>query len=70
MQCGNPAALAWLGQWMTYANAHGFSMLAWSWNAKRGACSEGPLLIENYQGTPTPYGAAVREFFQTHDLSH
>jgi hypothetical protein len=39
---------------MTYANAHHFSMLAWSWNGKPGACSEGPLLIENYEGAPHP----------------
>lgn len=70
MQCGEPASLAWLNQWMTYANIHGFSMLAWSWSAKQGACSEGPLLIENYEGAPTPYGSEVRAFFLAHNLSH
>lgn len=66
MQCGAPTSLAWLNQWMSYATAHGFSMLAWSWNAKQGECSRGPLLIANYSGAPTPYGAAVEAFYAAH----
>ncbi len=70
MQCANPSSIAWLNQWMSYATTHGFSMLAWSWNARQGECSSGPQLITNYAGSPTPYGAAVRAFFLSHELSH
>jgi endoglucanase len=67
MQCGAPAAIAWLNAWMSYATIHGFSMLAWGWNAKQAECSrEGPLLITNYEGSPTPYGAAVQTFYDAH----
>ncbi len=68
MQCGEATALTWLRHWMTYAAANGISMLAWSWDVKAGACKS-PELITNYKGMPTPYGAAVREFYTTHDLS-
>jgi hypothetical protein len=66
MQCGDPASIAWLNSWMAYATANGFSMLAWSWNAKPGDCSVGPVLIADYSGAPTPYGAAIKTFFAEH----
>jgi aryl-phospho-beta-D-glucosidase BglC (GH1 family) len=69
MQCGQTTALEWLRQWMSYATAHGFSMLAWSWNAKAGACSQGPQLVTSYSGTPTPYGQTVHAFYEEHPLS-
>ena len=69
MECGEPSALAWLRTWMSYATRHGFSMLAWSWNARQDECSAGPLLIEGYNGTPTPYGATVMTFFLEHEYA-
>ncbi len=68
VRCGDPASIAWLNQWMSYAAAKGFSMLAWTWNAERSGCSTGPILITNYDGSPTAYGAAVRAFYVNHDL--
>lgn len=65
MQCGEPSAIAWLEQWMSYATAHGFSMLAWAWNAEKGDCSQ-PSLLATYAGVPTPYGAAVQSFYAAH----
>jgi endoglucanase len=62
MQCGNPASLAWLGRWMSYAANKGFSMLAWAWNLQHGGCSP-PFLITNYAGSPSPYGAVVKDFY-------
>jgi endoglucanase len=62
MQCGEPSAIAWLNEWMSYATAHGFSMLAWAWNTEQGGCSP-PSLITSYAGAPTPYGAAVEAFY-------
>jgi endoglucanase len=69
MQCREPAALSWLEAWMAFATAHDLGMLAWSWNAQGGACAPGPLLLAAYDGTPTPYGAAVRTFFTSHPVS-
>lgn len=67
MECGEPSALAWLRAWMSYATRHEFSILAWSWNVKQDECSQGPLLIAGYNGTPTPYGATVMTFFLEHE---
>jgi endoglucanase len=67
LQCGEPAAVAWLNQWMSYATIHGFSMLAWAWNAKPNECSQ--FLLTNYAGSPTPYGAAVEAFYASHSVS-
>lgn len=68
MECGAPSSIAWLNKWMSYASAHGFSMLAWSWEARQSGCSGGPILITNYNGSPTPYGAAVKTFYAEHNL--
>ncbi len=68
LQCGNPSAIAWLNEWMSYATAHGFSMLAWTWDAWPAACSGGPVLITNYEGSPTPFGAAVKAFYDRPNL--
>lgn len=67
MQCGAPASIAWLNQWMSYAMNNGFSMLAWAWNLQDGGCSP-PFLITSYAGSPSPYGAIVKTFYATHNL--
>lgn len=67
MQCGEPASLAWLVHWMSYATAHGFSMLAWAWDTDAGQCSV-PSLITNYEGSPTPFGATVKTFYAEHNV--
>lgn len=67
-QCGEPSAIAWLNQWMSYATTHGFSILAWTWSARPGGCSKGPELITNFEGSPTPFGAAVKAFYASHIL--
>ena len=64
LQCGDPAAIAWLNEWMSYATAHGFSMLAWTWDAKAGECSQ--YLLTSYSSSFTPYGAAVEAFYVKH----
>jgi endoglucanase len=63
VRCGEPSSIAWLNRWMSYATAHGFSMLAWTWDAWPEACSKGPVLITNFNGSPTPFGAAVKAFY-------
>lgn len=68
MQCGDPASIAWLNQWMSYAASKGFSMLAWAWNLQHdGGCSQ-PVLVTSYEGSPSPYGAAVEAFYAKHNL--
>jgi endoglucanase len=67
MQCGDPTSIAWLNMWMSYATTHRLSMLAWAWDAKQGECSP-PLLITDYAGSPTSYGAAVKSFYAVHNL--
>jgi len=63
MQCGEPSAIVWLDKWMSYATAHGFSMLAWTWDTWQLGCPGGPVLIKNYEGLPTPFGEAVKAFY-------
>jgi endoglucanase len=63
LQCGDPPAIAWLDQWMSYARTHGFSMLAWAWDVWQVGCPGGPVLITNNGGSPTSFGAAVKAFY-------
>jgi endoglucanase len=69
-QCGDPSAIAWLNEWMAYATAHNFSMLAWTWDPWQLDCpgGPGPVLITNYEGTPTLFGAAVKAFYARPNL--
>jgi endoglucanase len=46
---------------MQWADEHGFSYLAWAWNAS--SCSGFPSLVSNYDGTPTAFGRGFREHF-------
>jgi hypothetical protein len=68
LQCGNPSAIDWLNEWMSYATAHGFSMLAWAWDAWPAGCPGSSLLITNWEGSPTPFGAAVKAFYARPNL--
>lgn len=43
---------------MAWADAHAVSYLGWTWNTWN--CRTGPALITRYDGTPTPYGLAIR----------
>jgi len=70
LQCGELPAIAWLDEWMAYATVHSFSMLAWTWDAWKLGCPGGPVLITNYAGSPTPFGAAVKAFYARPDLFH
>ncbi len=49
--------------YMSWADQHGVSYLAWAWDATASGswtCDGGPALITNYNGHPTGYGAGVR----------
>lgn len=47
---------SFIGRYTGWADAHSISYLAWSWDSA--GCSAGPSLINNYNGSPTAFGAA------------
>lgn len=53
----------YIDQYMPWADDHGISYLAWTWNSVSGGypCGNGPALIEEYDGTPTGYGVGFRD---------
>lgn len=54
----NDCAGGFVDSYLPWADAHGVSYLAWTWNTW--SCSSGPALITTYSGTPTAFGAAYR----------
>jgi aryl-phospho-beta-D-glucosidase BglC (GH1 family) len=46
---------------LTWADNHGVSYLGWSWFT--GNCAGEPALISAYDGTPTGFGAAIRQHY-------
>jgi endoglucanase len=44
---------------LPWADVHAIGYLAWAWNPL-GCGGNGPSLIADYRGTPTPYGSAFR----------
>ena len=54
----------YIDQYMRWADDHGVSYLAWTWNATRfgtWSCGAGPALIYDFNGKPTPYGRGLRD---------
>jgi endoglucanase len=52
---------SWINSYMTWADSHGISYLAWAWDAGGGwSCSSGPGLFNSYDGTPNVYGTGYR----------
>jgi len=48
---------------MAWLDARGASYLGWTWNTWD--CSSGPSLISSYDGTPTAYGAGLRDHLRS-----
>ncbi|HYG96719.1 MAG TPA: cellulase family glycosylhydrolase [Solirubrobacterales bacterium] len=49
--------------YMRWADRHGISYLGWAWYVNPELaldCDNGPILIQDYAGTPTTYGAGLR----------
>jgi hypothetical protein len=46
---------------MKWLDAHNTGYLAWTWDAWPDACAKGPVLITDYQGTPTAYGQGFKD---------
>lgn len=49
---------------MAWLDAHDSGYLGWAWNADF-ACSSGPSLITDYDGTPTAYGVGLQDHLAT-----
>jgi hypothetical protein len=49
---------------MPWLDAHHTGYLGWAWNADF-ACTSGPSLITNYNGTPTAYGVGLKNHLAT-----
>ncbi len=45
--------------YMRWADRQRISYLGWAWNADW-TCEDGPALISDYAGTPTPYGVGLK----------
>lgn len=55
----------YVDSYMRWADRHGVSYLAWAWyTAPYLTCRNGPIVIENFAGKPTPYGIGFREHFR------
>jgi endoglucanase len=54
----NDCASGFISKYMSWADRHGVSYLAWAWDTA--SCAGGPSLIRSYVGTPTGYGAGFR----------
>jgi hypothetical protein len=56
----NDCAGGYVNSLMSWLDSEGTGYLAWTWDDWSGACSSGPVLITDYTGTATNYGAAVK----------
>jgi hypothetical protein len=56
----NDCAGSYINPLMTWLDSQGISYLAWTWNNWTNGCASGPVLITDYTGTPTNYGAAYK----------
>ena len=56
-------AHGYIDRLMAFADRHRIGYLGWAWDATSGpnACASGPSLITGYDGSPTPYGAGLRD---------
>ncbi|MFD7811752.1 cellulose binding domain-containing protein [Streptomyces sp. NPDC059785] len=63
----NTCAHSFVDQVMDWFDARGLSYLGWTWNTWD--CSSGPSLISDYSGTPTSYGAGLRDHLLTLDTT-
>ena len=58
----NDCAHGFIDTLMGWMDSHNSGYLGWTWDNWSGACSTGPVLITDYNGTPTNFGIGL----QTH----
>lgn len=51
----NDCSGSYLSSLLPWADSHNIGYLAWAWDTA--SCGDGPSLISDYSGAPTPYGA-------------
>lgn len=56
----NDCKTGYVDRLMPWLDAHRISYLAWTWNTWN-ICKTSPVLISDYDGTPTGYGRGVRD---------
>ena len=63
----NDRASSFIDAYMDWADAHGISYLAWTFNTGPAwTCSGGPSLITDYSGDTTAFGSGVQEPHRLH----
>ncbi len=62
----------YIDHYMSWADGHGVSYLAWAWDSTAPpsgwGCSSGPALIKSYNGTPTAFGAGLKSHLARLDV--
>jgi hypothetical protein len=65
----NGCKASYIDSYMPWADAHGISYLGWTWDStgapSHWSCSNGPALIQSYNGTPTAFGAGLKKHLAT-----
>ncbi|HEX4790632.1 MAG TPA: cellulase family glycosylhydrolase, partial [Actinospica sp.] len=61
----NDCAGSYIGPLTSWLKSENTGFLAWTWDDWSGGCSSGPVLITDYTGTPTNYGAAYKAILQS-----
>jgi endoglucanase len=65
----NDCAHDYIDRLMTWLDGQGVGYLAWTWDAwGADMCGKGPVLILDYDGTPTEYGKGFKERLNIHKL--
>ena len=59
----NDCGHGFIDSYMAWADAHNVSYLGWTWDTWD--CSSGPALITDYNGTPTAFGAGLKNHLAT-----
>jgi endoglucanase len=61
----NDCADHYIDPLMAWLDSKSTSYLAWSWNVDAGGCEPGDNLINDYSGSPTPYGAGYQSHLKS-----
>jgi endoglucanase len=65
----NDCGSSFIDAYMSWADAHDISYLAWTYNAGTGwTCTSGPSLIQDYDGDATAYGQAYKNHLASIDV--
>lgn len=56
----NDCASGFINTLLPWLDAHNIGYLAWTWTVVNGTCNNSPILITDYSGTPTGFGAGYK----------